>query len=543
MSLRSLLRTAAAAVFVLGTVALPAAAQQTSPIRNGNFQLDRNNDGTPDGWSAASGVRFVEEQGNRFIRLKSTKPGETVMQHLVAPLPAGAKAIEFSYRVRHEGIERGEKAWFDGRIMMNLLDAQDKKLASPGAPYFRGTSKGWQEKSTKFLVPEGATKLEMMLTLQQTKAGTLDLDDLKLTAIDPSTMPKQVEMASPVVPAPAAEKLPPELKVVGNQLQTKDGKHVWLQGLSVDSMQWAAGGERTVHTIEYAIDSWKANCVRLAVKEDFWFGTNEQQSDDGAGYRQLIESAVNTAAGRGAYIVIDLHRFRAPDENHLKFWREVAAQYKNHPAVLFELFNEAHSLTWEVWRNGGLVTDKVKPKADVVVENQEALKTFNAVGMQQLVDAVRETGAKNIVIVGGLDWSYDLGGILNGFAIDDPSGNGVMYSTHVYPWKSGWQEKFLEAAKKYPLFVGEVGCPEKWSDFSFIPPAQQKEKLGPGATWPMDMIGTIQKHKLNWTAFSFHPRCGPMVIKDWDYTPTSYWGVYVRDALVNGKVFEVERLR
>ncbi len=354
---------------------------------------------------------------------------------------------------------------------------------------------------------------------------------------------KRIEMRSPVVPPPPAEKLPPELRVVGNRLQTVDGKEVWLQGLSVDSMQWAALGERTVHSIGVAIDEWKANCIRLAMIEDFWFGTSNQQNDGGAAYRQLVDSAVNAAASRGAYIVLDLHRFRAPEEKHVKFWQEVAEKYKNHPAVMFDLFNEPHSIDWNTWRNGGPVTDKVKPKEGVAAENQEQLRTFHAVGMQQLVDAVRATGAKNIVIVAGLDWGYDLWGVVNGYAIDDPTGNGVMYSTHVYPWKSNWQTKFLQVAEKHPLFLGEVGCPGRWEDFSFIPESQRKEKLGPGATWPMDMIGTIQKHRLNWTAFSFHPRCGPPVIKDWDYNPTDYWGVYVKDALVNGKVFEVERLR
>ncbi|MFA4944371.1 MAG: cellulase family glycosylhydrolase [Lentisphaeria bacterium] len=189
--------------------------------------------------------------------------------------------------------------------------------------------------------------------------------------------------------------------------------------------------------------------------------------------------------------------------------------------ALFPLAGLAAGQGRSLLPNGGSVTDKSKAKEGVAAENADALKTFQAVGLQALVAAVRGTGARNIVIAGGLGWSYDLSGILEGYAPRErEGGNGIMYSHHNYPWKVGWQKAVLAAAAKHPIIVGEVGCPEKWEDFAFIKPTERYEKLGPGCTWPADMLGAIQKHQLNWTGFSFHPRCGPMmVIKDWDYTP------------------------
>jgi hypothetical protein len=430
-------------------------------------------------------------------------------------------------------------------VILNFKDAANNTVAPGPAPYFRGSSNGWQKVAERFLVPEEAQTMDLMPTLFQAASGTIDFDDFRLTPVDPATVAKPIEMNSPVVAAPAAYKLPPELHVAGNQLRTSDGKAIWLQGLCVDSMQWNVVGERIVQTTEVAISQWKANVIRLPVMDDFWFGEGghgQEQLDHGARYGEVIDSAINTAAARGVYVVIDLHRFRAPESKQASFWKEVALKYKNHPAVLFELFNEAHDITWEVWRNGGDVTEKVEPKQGVAAENTEALRRFKAVGMQQLVDVIRQTGAKNIIVAGGLDWGYDLTGVLDGYALDDKGGNGIVYSSHVYPWKSGWEKKFLTAAAKYPLFIGEVGCPQKWEDFAFIPVSQRKEKLGPGCTWPNDMIAVIQKYRLNWTGFSFHPSCGPMVIQDWNYTPTSYWGVFVKDALA-GKQFELKQMR
>src|SRR5690606_35892894 len=169
-------------------------------------------------------------------------------------------------------------------------------------------------------------------------------------------------------------------------------------------------------------------------------------------------------------------------------------------------------------------------------ENDASLVAFESVGMQKLIDVIRETGAKNIVIVGGLDWGYDLSGIEKGFALDDKGGNGIVYSTHVYPWKRDWEGKFLMLVDKYPLFIGETGA--QVDRMPFIPPERHEDPY----TWAPDMLGLIQKHKIHWTGWSFHPRAAPTVIADWDYTPTPYWGAFVKKALA-GQQFEMKKMR
>ena len=64
----------------------------------------------------------------------------------------------------------------------------------------------------------------------------------------------------------------------------------------------------------------------------------------------------------------------------------------------------------------------------------------------------------------------------------------------------------------------------------------------PRHVWSPDMIGTIQKHKLHWTAWAFHPKVGPRILNDWTYTPNDHWGAYVKRALAGGR-FEVKRVR
>lgn len=340
---------------------------------------------------------------------------------------------------------------------------------------------------------------------------------------------------SPVMTPADVSALPPELHVAGNRLQTRTGRTVWLQGVSIDSTQWTPAGEHTLASVEAGVGQWKANVIRLPVTEVFWFGRGKGQTDGGAAYRALVDSAVAAAAGKKAYVVLDLHRFHAPMPEHAEFWKDAATRYKNHPAVLFELFNEPHGISWEIWRNGGRLADpKNKNKDENAAENAEKASGPVSTGMQALVEAVRSTGARNVVLAGGLDWGYDLTGVVNGFALDDPKGNGVMYVSHIYPWKGKWQDKVLVAADKVPVMVTEVGCSAK-------PMPWQKKTENP-ATWAPDVIGLIQKYRLNWTAFSFHPKCAPVMITDWNYTPSPAWGVYVKDALA-GKPFEMKKMR
>jgi hypothetical protein len=533
-----------ALVAVLAAVAA-AWAEDAAPslLVNGDFEASTKEAIWPDGWPRAPGVTWELEDGNHFLRLRSEKPGQTVLVYLAVPIQPEHKALELSYRVRYAEIKPGKESWFDGRIMMNFRD-DAKQMAKPGPahPNFRGTSKGWQERRQKFLVPQGAKVLEIMPTLFQAEGGTLDFDDVRLVSISASEVPPPPP-PPPIIPSetmtPADTKsLPPELRVVGNQLKTPDGKAVWLQGLAVPSMEWSAAGENILQSIKVGVEQWKANVIRLPVKDDFWFGRGKGQKDGGMAYRKLVDAAADAAGSRGAYLVLDLHRFGAPLQEHVDFWKDAATRYRNHPAVLFDLFNEAHDISWETWLRGGAIDAKGKGIADVnPAENAGKPSGRRSPGMQALVDAVRAAGARNIVIAGGLDWGYDLSGAVQGFALEERAGgNGIMYSSHIYPWKKDWQAKALAAAERYPLFIGEVGCPPE--RLPFIPPEQHEDPY----TWAPDVLGLIQKYRLNWTAWCFHPKAAPMAISDWQYTPTLYWGAFVKDAL-SGKQFELKKMR
>lgn len=535
------------------TATAPAILSAADPIiTNGNFETPDATGSWPDGWgrpkSGASSWEIDPDTGSHFVRISSTTPGEMVMLYSRHKIPPGTKALELSFNWRVTGLQKGEAPWFDARFIYEFLDEGFKKIGKKPNPSYRGSdTKGWDKRTTRFLVPEGAAILVIMPSLFNVKSGTMDIDNIEArptgtAELEAAAAQREAEMQARYVPPeePKPANFPKELRVQGNKIINSDGQEVWLQGLSTSGLETIPQDLQPLKSTVVGIDEWKANVIRMPVNESHWFGRNAFQKGDTKEFREKIDQLVTLAANRGAYLIIDLHRFRAPRKEHIEFWTDVASRYKNHPAVIFEIFNEPHGTSWEVWRNGGFIATKQKPgDEDAFLDKEELKKTnqgFEAVGMQALVKAVRDTGARNLILAAGLTWSYDLTGITNGYALDDLGGNGIIYSWHVYNWHKGWEKNMLAAAEKHPILVGEFGADIK--KMEFIPANQQEDPY----TWLPDMLGFIQKHRLHYTAWCFHPRSSPVLISDWFYKPTPFSGVFIKRALA-GEQFEMKRTR
>ena len=318
------------------------------------------------------------------------------------------------------------------------------------------------------------------------------------------------------------------LHVADKQILDSNAQRVRLRGVNAASMEWTSNGEgHILDTVKTAIKDWHCTIVRLPLAQDRWFGKAPEQNGDFASYRALVKQVANLCSSQNCYIMLDLHwsdagewgkqigQHKMPDQNSVAFWKSCAAEYKNDPAVLFDLYNEPHDVTWEIWRNGGMVTETDRRRG--------TQSTYQAVGMQAMLDAVRSTGALNVVVVGGLDWSYDLSGILTGGPLKDPMGHGIIYANHAYPFKGEtveqWIARMEKATQQVPVIVSEFG-----SD-----PAGGAGKTG--EQWVKDVLKAMHDHDWDFTAWDLHPSAGPKLISDWSYTPTAHFGVWVKQAL------------
>jgi endoglucanase len=193
------------------------------------------------------------------------------------------------------------------------------------------------------------------------------------------------------------------------------------------------------------------------------------------------------------------------------FWTSVAQAFKGNDAVIFDLFNEPYASRatgsattgWQCWLNGGTC----------------AGISYQVAGMQSLVNAVRSTGASNVIMLGGEEYANDLGtpgsasdpSILN-YLPTDPDHN-LAVSWHSYNFntcssQSCWTSEVAPVAAQVPVVAGEIGendCADGY--------------VGPLMSW-MDSEG-ISYLAWAWNA-DFNCSSGPGLITDYNGDPTGY---------------------
>lgn len=324
--------------------------------------------------------------------------------------------------------------------------------------------------------------------------------------ISPSGAPRSRAHQATAAPAPVGTRtvstttqIPswdnaPAIQVAGNQIVDQSGHVVRLLGVDATGTEDACvqgkgfGWGNLDQTEATSIAAWHANAVRVPLNEDCWLGINGVSPRySGAAYQAKIMSWVQALNGAGLVAILDLH-WSAPgthkanqqwpmaDADHsIVFWRQVASSFKADPSVIFDLFNEPYlgrihptAFDWKCWLSGCTTTTRLcatalTPACPVV--------TYQMAGMQQMLDAVRSTGANQPVMAGGLNWAGDPCGIHDygklsscawlKYEPTDPD-HQIIDSFHTYNWTacttvSCWNASVAPVARDVPVVTGELG--------------------------------------------------------------------------------------
>ncbi|MEV0258094.1 cellulase family glycosylhydrolase [Streptomyces sp. NPDC050732] len=353
----------------------------------------------------------------------------------------------------------------------------------------------------------------------------------------PSALPT-ASAAEPTAAAPAATAAPPVLRAHGNKLVDAAGNTRRLLGVNRSGGEFACvqgwgffDGPVDDASVR-AIADWKANTVRIPLNEECWLGTgNIDPRYGGANYRAAIDELVQRVQKHGMTPVVELHWSHGqytgnsagchdvhascqkpmPNARYTpEFWTSVARTYKNDPEVVFDLFNEPYpdratpttADAWTCWRDGGRCPGI----------------GYEVAGMQDLLDAVRATGARNLVLAAGIAYANDLSGWLR-HAPRDPARN-LAAAWHVYNFNTCadedcWNRTLAPVAARVPLVAGEIG--ENTCSHGFIDRVMK---------W-FDDRGLSY---LGWTWNAWDCSSGPALISSYDGTPTPF-GIGLRDHL------------
>jgi endoglucanase len=333
------------------------------------------------------------------------------------------------------------------------------------------------------------------------------------------------------------------VSVSQNHLVDGNGKPMRLLGADRSGTEYACAqgwgftdspdvGQPDSKALIGAMSTWGITAVRVPLNEACWLGINGVPAQwGGANYRSRVATYVHRLEAAGMNPILDLHVADpgdypaaesanglrpVPDRLHaLPFWRQVAREYGNDRRVVFDLYNEPNDTTWRCLRDGCLVTHDFY-SGDV--------PHYKSVGTQDLVDAIRAQGAKNVIMVPGIDWTGDLSRWLR-FRPSDPLRR-VAASFHNYEDPLGschsacWNQTIAPVAKRFPVVTGEFGdtdCNHDYSD-TYMKWADAHGVSYLGWTWDATSPG-------GWTCSG-----GPSLIRSYDGKPTNY-GVGLRNHL------------
>jgi endoglucanase len=310
------------------------------------------------------------------------------------------------------------------------------------------------------------------------------------------------------------------LHVVGNQLENGQNQVVRLLGVNRSGSEYACiqgwadfDGPSDAASVQ-AMAAWHINAVRIPLNEDCWLGINgASPQHSGTNYQQAIASYVSLLNQNGMAAILDLHwtspgaiqakaQAPMPDADHAPaFWQSVANTFKGNSSVIFDLYNEPYpdnnsdtTAAWTCLKNGGTCPGVL----------------YKAAGTQQLVTTIRGTGATNVIMVPGVQYTNSLSQWLS-YKPSDPQNN-LAASWHSYAGEvcsstTCFNSQIAPVLQRVPLVTGEIG--ERDCAHSYID----------------SLMSWLDSHGGSYLAWAWNTYdCGsfPSLISDYNGTPTNY---------------------
>jgi len=329
----------------------------------------------------------------------------------------------------------------------------------------------------------------------------------------------------PETPWPVPADYPQRFRTEANRIVDSRGRPAVLRGVALPDPVWLASrpdgalGAFDRHLFRTAAE-WGAGVVRVSL-----FPAVIRRHGMAETVR-VLDWAVAYARRYGLYLILALHGVGfPPDGSHLPladaaygplyaaseaemraFWQRIALRYRSEPAVAFyELYNEPVRLGPDG-----------RPLQGEEAADWLRLRDW----AERMVDAVRAIDPLKPVMVGGVQFAYDLA-----WAARQPLRRAnIVYVTHPYAdadWRTPWEEAFLRPAAVLPVFATEFGWDaERHPEQAYRGAGRYREAI----------FAAFDRARMGWTAWSFSLGFRPALLAHAGLEPTEY-GAVVRAAL------------
>ena len=216
------------------------------------------------------------------------------------------------------------------------------------------------------------------------------------------------------------------LAVKGKFLTNANGDTVVLRGVSYGwSNRWSQYYNK--ESVKWLKDDWHCTVVRAAM------GIEPRHAYLTSAYEsvKLVEAVIEGAIKSGIYVIVDWHSHGIHTTEAKQFFGKMAKKYADCPNIIWEIFNEPVSQSWEAVRDYSI----------------------------QIIDTIR-AHSQNVILVGSPHWDQDVH-LVAQKPINDREN--IMYTMHFYAatHKDTLRNRCDSALMSgIPLFISESACCE-----------------------------------------------------------------------------------
>jgi uncharacterized protein (TIGR03437 family) len=279
------------------------------------------------------------------------------------------------------------------------------------------------------------------------------------------------------------------LRVRGNVLLDADGLNIEMMGVNVAPLS----ADTTELMFKVIRRRWNLNVVRIPVSIPAWI-------EGGDTYLSAAVQAVESANNAGLAVVIAATDGGGlPSSDLLTFWRAWAERFKNQNRVIFDLYDKPSPNTipgrsagsrsaaeWRFWLDGGTATDGK-----------------SVVGMRQLVNVVRSTGATQVIAAQAFSDAHLFQGFESIYWLQDSN---VIYEVHPQFDRvmsaTEREQKFGFLTGRLHVYAGEWGLSLNQDSAAC---RRVPREVAAATQIVVEAYRYFYQHRMSWTASTFEP--------------------------------------